>query len=252
MPALIFKWGRCSEIIIPNQKLVSGTRPPKCPHYGYWVWHKILKAECACDISFLQNIRTHQAYSTTLLMDALCSYENVGKPLQDYTVLQPGRPHSRGFHGVFQCVLPLWRNLLSPSSGQHVPCNRGFHDWGDILWLSLNHVLFIYTWTYCSTGEQVELVLRNDRGRLQMQVKKQLEIHIRAETEHEYVLKCSEISVTKRYIIQHGQSISVRFVRLSSEKRDHLHVQCRGNTPTREQMEWHILNFKHKINNRST
>lgn len=95
-------------------------------------------------------------------------------------------------------------------------------------------------------------VLKNNRGRLQTQVKKQSEIHIRAETEHEYVLKCSEISVTKRYIIQHGQSISVRFVRLSSEKRDHLHVQYRGNTPTREQMEWHILNFKHKINNRGT
>jgi hypothetical protein len=71
-------------------------------------------------------------------------------------------------------------------------------------------------------------------------------------TEHEYVLKSSEISVTKRYIIQHGQSISVPFVRLSSEKQDRLHVQYRGNTPTCEQMEWHILNFKYTLNNRET
>jgi len=61
----------------------------------------------ACDIRFLQNIRTRQAYSTITKMDAPRSYENVGKPLKDYTVLQSGRPYSREVFTEYSSVSTL-------------------------------------------------------------------------------------------------------------------------------------------------
>jgi hypothetical protein len=103
-----------------------------------------------------------------------------------------------------------------------------------------------------SLHEQVKQVLRSNRASLQIQVKKQLEIHIRAENRTRIRLKVFR-NVSHEEI--HNTAWSVyfgAFVRLSSEKPDHLHVEYRGNTPTREQMECHILNFKYTLNNRGT
>jgi len=120
-------------------------------------------------------------------MDAPRSNANVGKPLQDYAVLQP-EDHRSTQERFSRCILVRVSSLKKPAVPSfNAACSLQAED-------STTDATFRDCLITCPFDLHVNILQHRGTGgtgfekrssRLRMQVKKQLEIHIRAETEHE-------------------------------------------------------------------